>query len=452
MTLPFTWLAAASANTAAWLFEGVWGIFHTTTLVDLTDPQYLQVYNVVFGLALLITFAFFCLQLIGSLIRREPSALARAATGMAKSVIGSFVLVTIAAILLEIVDQLSLGIIQATGTTIEEMGIKIGALVAGLASLNMAAPGVAALVTIFLAFLAICGALIVWFSLLVRKALILVLIVIGPIALAGAGWDVTKGWFAKWLSFVVALIVSKLIVVLIFLVAITQVNAPIDLDISAISDPIVGITLMFAAAFAPYLCYKLLAFAGADMYHLSSTEQETKQALNRPLPVPHAPKPETPERVLKSSGDKPSNDPPQADKGAPGETPPTGGPDTQSAGAKTPAATGTAEGGTGAAATGSGAGAAGGGAGAGAGSAAAGPVGAAVVAGAAVKKSAEAGPETGAAVAGAAEGQAGAADGASAPPSANPPAGAHTSPAPPAAQAPEETAPKQPPASPPPTR
>ena len=113
---------------------------------------------------------------------------------MAKSVIGSFVLVTIAAILLEIVDQLSLGIIQATGTTIEEMGIKIGALVAGLASLNMAAPGVAALVTIFLAFLAICGALIVWFSLLVRKALILVLIVIGPIALAGAGWDVTKGW------------------------------------------------------------------------------------------------------------------------------------------------------------------------------------------------------------------------------------------------------------------
>ena len=251
VTLPFTWLAAASANTAAWLFEGVWGIFHTTTLVDLTDPQYLQVYNVVFGLALLITFAFFCLQLIGSLIRREPSALARAATGMAKSVIGSFVLVTIAAILLEIVDQLSLGIIQATGTTIEEMGIKIGALVAGLASLNMAAPGVAALVTIFLAFLAICGALIVWFSLLVRKALILVLIVIGPIALAGAGWDVTKGWFAKWLSFVVALIVSKLIVVLIFLVAITQVNAPIDLDISAISDPIVGITLMFAAAFAP---------------------------------------------------------------------------------------------------------------------------------------------------------------------------------------------------------
>ena len=102
VTMPFTWLAAASANTAAWLFEGVWGIFHTTTLVDLTDPQYLQVYNVVFGFALLITFAFFCLQLIGSLIRREPGALARAATGMAKSVVGSFVLVTITVILLEI--------------------------------------------------------------------------------------------------------------------------------------------------------------------------------------------------------------------------------------------------------------------------------------------------------------------------------------------------------------
>ena len=109
-----------------------------------------------------------------------------------------------------------------------------------------------------------------------------------------------RGWFAKWLTFVVALIFSKLIVVLIFLVAITQVNAPIDMDISAISDPIVGIVLMFTAAFAPYLGVQTAwAFAGADMYHLVSlTEQDAKQAMQLASAGPHAPKPEPPSRVL----------------------------------------------------------------------------------------------------------------------------------------------------------
>lgn len=330
ISAPFEWMAEAAGNAAKWLFEGVWELFSTTTLVDITNPDYLGIYNVVFGIAALLTFAFFCLQLIGGLIRREPGALARAATGMAKSVLGAFVLVTIIAALLEITDQLSLGIIQASGTTLEEMGDKIALLVAGFGALNIAAPGVAALITIFLAFLAIAGACIVWFSLLIRKALILICVVIGPIALAGAGWDITKGWFAKWASFVVALIVSKLIVVLVFLVAITQVNAPIDLDLASIADPIAGIALMFIAAFSPYLAYKLLAFAGADMYHLASTEQEAKQALNRPLPVPHAPRPEAPKNVLdgdssgsSGGGEKPS--PASAGDKPPGGSPPAGG-------------------------------------------------------------------------------------------------------------------------------
>jgi type IV secretion system protein TrbL len=60
-------------------------------------------------------------------------------------------------------------------------------------------PGVGAIVTIFLSALAISAAAIVWFSLLIRKALLLVAIVFGPVALAGATWDVAKsgsrsGW------------------------------------------------------------------------------------------------------------------------------------------------------------------------------------------------------------------------------------------------------------------
>src|SRR5699024_8128742 len=157
------------------------------------------------------------------------------------------------------------------------------------------------IITIFLAFLAICAAAIVWFSLLVRKALILVAVVMAPIALSGSSWDATKGWFGKWASFVLALIFSKLVIVIVFLVAINQVNAPIDLDLSSIADPIAGIVLMFIAAFAPYMVYKFISFVGFDMYHVMSAEQESKQAMNRPVPMPGKPDGKEPPRVLEDN-------------------------------------------------------------------------------------------------------------------------------------------------------
>ncbi|GAA3844725.1 hypothetical protein KACC15558_26300 [Brevibacterium ammoniilyticum] len=434
---PFEWMAEAMGETAKWMFEGIWELFHTTTLVDITSDEYLGVYNMVFGIAVLLTFAFFCLQLIGGLIRREPGALGRAATGMAKSILGAFILVTITATLLEITDQLSLGLINASGNTIEEMGDRIAGLVVGLSVASISAPGIGILVTIFLGFLAICGALIVWFSLLIRKALLLVLVVLGPIALAGAGWDVTRGWFAKWASFVIALIVSKLIVVLVFLVAITQVSAPIDMDLASIADPIAGVVLMLVAGFAPYLAFKLLAFAGADMYHLSSTEQEAKQAVNRPLPVPHAPKGDGPKKVF--DGDEDGGGKGKGSKAPAQASPkPTGGEGSE-AGAGSGAGAG-AGGGSGGAAAGGGGAAAGAGAGAAAG----------VVV---VTETARAGKETGETVGAAAEeqgGQASESDGASAPPSSTPQSPPPTSP--PQTPQQDQQTPRQNPPEPPPTR
>ena len=267
VTAPFDWLASAMGAAAAWMFEAVWTAFDTTTFVDVTDPSYLEVFNVLFGVAMFVTLIFFFLQLITGLVRRDPTALPRAGLGLTKSILGSFVIVSLTALLLEITDQLSIGIVQATGNTMEGMGDRIALLAGGLATVNIAAPGVGAIVTIFLSALAISAAAIVWFSLLIRKALLLVAIVFGPIALAGATWDATKGWISKWIAFVVALVLSKLVLVVIFLVAIAQVAAPIDADLASITDPIAGIVLMFVAAFAPYITYKFLNFVGFDMYH-----------------------------------------------------------------------------------------------------------------------------------------------------------------------------------------
>lgn len=302
ISAPFDRLAQAMGAAAGWLFEAVWSVFDTTTLVDVTSDGFVSVYNLVFGIAVFIMLLFFCLQLITGLIKRDPTALSRAALGLAKSVLGSFVVITLTGLALEIVDQLSTGIIQAAGETTESMGDKITLLAAGLAGINIAAPGVGAILTIFLAGLAISAAAIVWLSLLIRKALLLVAIVFAPLAFSGASWDASRGWISKWAMFVIALIASKLVLVVMFLVAITQVSAPIDGDLASISDPIAGVVLMAMATFAPYLTYKFIAFVGFDMYHAIGSEQDAKQSLNRPMPVPSKPQGGEPQKVLDGAG------------------------------------------------------------------------------------------------------------------------------------------------------
>lgn len=391
VSAPFDWLASTMGQAAGWLIEAMWKVFDSTTLVDVTADGYLDVYNLLFGIGVLIVLLFFCFQLILGLVRREPSALSRAALGAGKAVLGSFLVITLTATALEIVDQLCIGVVQAAGETTGTMGDKIALLTAGLTGINIAAPGVGAIVTIFLAGLMICAVAIVWFSLLIRKALLLVAIVLAPVAFAGAAWDVTRSWIGKWAAFVVALIVSKLVLVVVFLIAITQVAIPIEADLSAVTEPISGIALLFIAAFAPYMVYRFISFLGFDLYHAMGTEQEAKNALNQPIPVPSKPKSDGVKKIL-DGGDSEGS-------GGSGSAPPTGGPP--------PTATAPTTGST--AATTETAGAGGGAA------AAAGPAAAVIVAAEVVKDAAEAGPKLGHEVGEQAESAADAADQAGSP-------------------------------------
>jgi hypothetical protein len=417
VSAPFDWLASTMGQAAGWLIEAMWTVFDSTTLVDVQSPGYLSVYNLLFGIGVFIVLLFFCFQLILGLIRREPAALARAALGAAKAVLGSFIVITLTATALEIVDQLCIGIVQAAGETTATMGDKIALLTAGLTTINIAAPGVGAIVTIFLAGLMICAVAIVWFSLLIRKALLLVAIVLAPIAFAGAAWDVTRGWIGKWAAFVVALIISKLVLVVVFLIAITQVSTPIEADLSAVTEPISGIVLLFIAAFAPYMVYRFISFLGFDLYHAMGSEQEAKSAMNRPVPVPSKPQSDGVKKVLDggSGGGGTSNAAPAA----------TASPSASASGGAT----------SGGSAAGAGAGASAGGA-----AAAAGPAAAAVIGAEVVKAAATAGPQLGGAVGSTAETAAAGAGGsgaaAPAPHSTPQPPAPRSDPAPPRTQQP----------------
>ncbi|WP_345520666.1 conjugal transfer protein TrbL [Nocardioides conyzicola] len=378
VTAPFDWLAQSMAGAAQWMFAAVWTVIDTTTFVDVTSKQYRGVYSIMFGIAVFVMLGFFMLQVIGAMIRREPAALPRAALGLAKSILGSFVALALVGTALEVTDQLCVGIVNAAGTNMDEMGDKLAVLAAGLGAISLTAPGAGAIVTIFLSSLAIIGAIVVWMSLLIRKALLLIAIVFAPIALAGSSWDHTRSWVSRWATFVVAMILSKVVLVVIFLLATAQVAAPIDADLESASQPIAGVVLMLMAGFAPYLTYKAIAFMGFDMYHAMSAEQEAKSSLNRPMPIPlsHRAGSAAPTKVLGAGA--PGGGAPASAASSPGG-PTVGGSGAGSAGA---GSGGSAASGGGAAAGGAAGGAA----------AAAGPVAAAAVV---AKESAAAGPRLG---------------------------------------------------------
>ncbi|MEE8600254.1 conjugal transfer protein TrbL [Euzebya tangerina] len=342
---PFAWLAEAMGGAAAWMIESLWQLFDTTTSVDLTSPAYIGVYNLVFGLAVWLMAILFLLQLIGGLLRRDPRALSGALLGIAKGLLGSFLAVGMVGLGLEITDQLVVVIVQAAGTSMTQLGEELAVAAVALGGVTVNAAGAGAIVTIFLAGLMITAAALVWSSLFIRKALLLVAVVLAPIALAGYSWDATRGWFAKWASFVLALIVAKVVMVIIFLVATAQIASPIEADLASVSDAVAGIVLLLVAAFAPYMAYKFLSFAGIDSYQLTSAEQDTKGALARSIPRPNMPR-RDPARVINPTG-SPTGQTPGPVGGAagqPGAAGPTGAAGASGAGAGQAGAAGGAAG------------------------------------------------------------------------------------------------------------
>jgi type IV secretion system protein TrbL len=276
---PVAWFADAMGDTAAWMVTQLWTVLGTTTRVDVTSDAYLRVYNVLFGVAVSLTLILFFVQLIGGVLRRDPRALATATLGVAKSMVGGFVVVSLTGTALEITDQLAVGIVEASGQTMQQMGGRLALLVAGLSTASVTPPGVGVVMTVLLAGLAIVAAGLVWVSLLVRKAVLLVAIVMAPIAISGLVWSATRDWVRRWASLVAALIVSKLVLVVVLLVATAQVSAPVSGDLASVSDPIAGIVLLFVAAFSPYMAYKFIAFAGVDVAQAISVEQDVKRAV-----------------------------------------------------------------------------------------------------------------------------------------------------------------------------
>ena len=106
------------------------------------------------------------------------------------------------------------------------------------------------------------GAMAVFAALLIRTLLLYVVIVTGPIAFLGLVWSPTRVWFRRWVTAVIALVFTKLGVVVVFGLGISAMN---NLDfggglLEALGRLLTGVVLVLIASLVPIVAFKFFGF------------------------------------------------------------------------------------------------------------------------------------------------------------------------------------------------
>ena len=250
----------AAASTINWL----WGQLSQASAVQLSGKGFELDLGIVAAITGVIAVALFVTQLMASVLRRDAGGLGRALRGLVVAFVGGGAAVGVTNLVLAAVDSLSAGVVQvAMGTTIDQMGHK---LLSGAALTTMSNPAGQFL----LAIAAVAAAVIVWVALVIRKVLIVVSAVFAPLAFAGSLADITVSWTRKWLEVMVALIFSKLILVIIFVVGWGMLDAGVGQsgngNSQTVTQTAAGLLVLAVAGFAPWMALKLVHFAD-DQFH-----------------------------------------------------------------------------------------------------------------------------------------------------------------------------------------
>jgi hypothetical protein len=181
--------------------------------------------------------------------------------------------VAVVNLLLAAVDALCNGVVQtAAGTDPVGLGQLVlgSAATATLAGMATGAGGAAGVLLLSLAILA--AVVIVYVALVIRKVLIVITAVFAPLAFAGSLADITVSWTRRWIEMTVALVVSKLILILIFVVGYFMLVQGVGQAGTGVTQQITqlvsGAIVLALAGFAPWLALKVVHFTGDHAHQL----------------------------------------------------------------------------------------------------------------------------------------------------------------------------------------
>ena len=205
----FSEIANDFAHTAQHATAWLWGQLDQATALRIGGASWGTYLGITVTLAIAIGAGLFLIQVIASALRRDMGGMGRAFRGLLVAFVAGGAAVGVTEILLQAADAISNGIMQVgLGTSDwQSVGDKFSTL-----SATQYGPA-----TLLLAALFTCAAtVLVWLALMVRKVLLILTAVFAPVAFAGSLSDISAGWVRKWIEYTVALIASKIVLVIIF--------------------------------------------------------------------------------------------------------------------------------------------------------------------------------------------------------------------------------------------
>jgi type IV secretion system protein TrbL len=316
------WFGQAADQATSWL----WAQIGSATAINLDSPRLRTDLLATGAIAVTLTLGLFLVQVITSVLRREPAGLGRAAKGLVIALVMSVFAFSVTKILLGVVDQLSEGVVSYTmGTDIAGLGKRLA-----LGSIEgIANPG---LVLIF-SLVILAAVAVVWGAMMIRKMLVIIAAVLTPLAFSGATADITRGWVRRWIEFMAAMIASKLLLVIIFMIGVSVMEGA---AMTAQPGPgqqltqiATGSLILLLAGFAPWAAIKMFHFTGDALHSAHATAMAApsgaRTVLNAPqkVNVMHS---QASHGAAKFSGSSPGTQPPKDSAGILNEKPtPNGG-------------------------------------------------------------------------------------------------------------------------------
>lgn len=246
------WVLEAVAS----LIEGVVGFLQSSTKVDITAVWFSgegSPYATVREIAIVLTLGFALLAIVSGTLRGDPVGMfTRVAVGLPVTALAMAVAIPVVAILLELIDQLSIAVLDPADAPAIEFLSGFG---------QTAAKASGGFAVVLVGLLAVLAALMVWAELLVRAALIYLVVALSPLVLAATLWPATRGVLRRTVEVLVALIVSKLVVCIAIAVGAAALGGAgtQDTDTSgAIGTLMIGAAILAMAAYSPFLVLRLI--------------------------------------------------------------------------------------------------------------------------------------------------------------------------------------------------
>lgn len=274
----------AATKVCVWLWQQI----GSAAAIQLGGSGFDRLLGILMAIAVVVGMGLFLIQIIQSILRRDVAGLGRAAKGLLIAFLGGAVAITITNLLLSATDSLSNGVVQtATGGSMTTLGNSIMSTTALTAIQNPAA-------LLILSLIIIVSAVVIWAALTVRKLLIILAAVFGPLAFAGAMADISTGWVKKWIEGMIALIASKLILVTILVTGFytlvrglgTVGAAGAPSGTQAVTQVASGGLLLLMGGLAPWIALKTVHFTSDHMSQLHGQAGNVKSVTQTAVAAP----------------------------------------------------------------------------------------------------------------------------------------------------------------------